>query len=351
MNDTNTTTELTEVEALRAELTQLKADNRLMHEALLANEDRRNWHPKLVDRKKPVSRRGRHVYCYCRVSHLDSVESGLGLDVQVELFQNWWKYKKTHPDFAEMKMGSYGWRGGMVAQYAKALGGHAIPHSEGKGYCDGLFIDLGVSAYSNAFCARPAGKQLDNILRPGDIVVIPKMDRGFRNLRDFANTEAIWRENGVCLVFLSPDVDLSTATGMLTAQVIASVSEFHSALLSERMCETSKSRFIRGFNPNGGKARPGFKRTGKNTTQPYWLERRLIHEILVKTADGWSLNKITDYIEILRSQIEHKKPGLRIVFNPRTQKGYRWTAGMVGRIRENQMKFPMSPLFPHEENN
>src|SRR5678815_2962874 len=96
------------------------------------------------------------AYGYCRVSHEDSTESGLGIDAQKYAISQWWSYQRTLGPFQDVKWATEGWQG---------------ERDEGAANGSGLFIDQSVSAFKHRLIKRPAGGRLADVLKPRDVVV------------------------------------------------------------------------------------------------------------------------------------------------------------------------------------
>ena len=58
-----------------------------------------------------------------------------------------------------------------------------------------VYIEKGVSGGSE-FNSRPQGSTLLEIVKSGDVLIFPKLDRGFRNTRDALNTLHLLKEKG-----------------------------------------------------------------------------------------------------------------------------------------------------------
>lgn len=67
-----------------------------------------------------------------------------------------------------------------------------------------------------------------------DVLVVAKLDRLSRSLTDFGDIVRRSLDDGWSLLVLDPDVDTSTATGRLCANVLASVCEWEGDIISER---------------------------------------------------------------------------------------------------------------------
>ena len=59
-----------------------------------------------------------------------------------------------------------------------------------------VYVEKGVSG-GQEFNSRPEGSKLLASLKSGDIVIFPKLDRGFRNTRDALNVLHELKEKGV----------------------------------------------------------------------------------------------------------------------------------------------------------
>jgi len=110
---------------------------------------------------------------------------------------------------------------GLEAQ-AKAINDYC--HSHGLTLAK-VFRDEAVSASRRPLSQRPQGAKLIGTAGPGDHVVIAKLDRAFRSLRDFATELDRWQQRGVVLHLLDLNIDSSTPVGKLIASVMAAVAE------------------------------------------------------------------------------------------------------------------------------
>ncbi len=87
---------------------------------------------------------------------------------------------------------------------------------------------------SGAGVRLPAREQLLEYARPGDIVVVYKLDRLGRSLRDLVEIVNALGEGGVGLRCLHEAIDTTTAAGKLTFHIFAALSEFETDLIRER---------------------------------------------------------------------------------------------------------------------
>ncbi len=96
---------------------------------------------------------------------------------------------------------------------------------------------------------RVAGHQLFGYLRPGDHVVIAKLDRAFRNLKDCVLVLERFEKMGIKLHVVSMmggALDLSSAMGKFIVHVLAAFAELERSFISERTREGLQHRKKKG---------------------------------------------------------------------------------------------------------
>ncbi|MGW4095069.1 recombinase family protein [Nocardia sp. NPDC004750] len=97
--------------------------------------------------------------------------------------------------------------------------------------CEQIFLDKA----SGKLAARP---ELDKALlvanRPGDQLVVTKLDRLGRTLEHLIDLAADLAGRRVDLVVLDQGIDTSTAVGRMFFQILGAIAEFEHALMSER---------------------------------------------------------------------------------------------------------------------
>ena len=97
--------------------------------------------------------------------------------------------------------------------------------------CVKIFRDEGVSAVA---AERPQFAAALERLRPGDTLVIWKMDRAFRSLIHALNVLEELERRGVEFQSLTDDINTATAMGRFVYQIRNAFSELERALISER---------------------------------------------------------------------------------------------------------------------
>lgn len=102
---------------------------------------------------------------------------------------------------------------------------------------------------SGANMARPELKKLLNSLKKGDEVVIYKLDRIARSLRDLLAIEDRIYQQGATLHTLTEYIDTRSPTGRMIFQILGAVAEFERSLISERTKAGIKAAVERGSKP------------------------------------------------------------------------------------------------------
>lgn len=101
---------------------------------------------------------------------------------------------------------------------------------------------------------RPQLEKMIDQLRKGDVVVVWKLDRLGRSLKDLIELVSSFREKGVEFVSLKDGIDTSTATGRFTFNIFASLAEFEREIIRERTMaglDAARSRGRKGGRPAG----------------------------------------------------------------------------------------------------
>lgn len=155
------------------------------------------------------------TYIYVRVSTLEQAANGASLPQQV----------RTLVAYCEQQ----GWDLGV---------GGTIPG------VPGVFADPGISAWKTSVFVRPGFLSMWERVKPGDRIVCLQMDRMFRSTLDFLRSYEHFVDAEVELRFMHNDMNMSTATGRLTATMFAAMAQFKSDILSERHREATRSKVL-----------------------------------------------------------------------------------------------------------
>lgn len=93
---------------------------------------------------------------------------------------------------------------------------------------------------------RPQLNELLKYVRSGDTVVVWKLDRIGRSIRDLINIVSDFQTKEISFVSLKENIDTSSATGKLIFNIFASLSEFERDIISERTRAGLESARLRG---------------------------------------------------------------------------------------------------------
>lgn len=101
---------------------------------------------------------------------------------------------------------------------------------------------------------RPKLKEMMGQLRKGDVVMVWKLDRLGRSLRDLVNLVAKFQDVGVGFKSLQDNIDTTTPTGKLTFHLFAALAEFERDIISSRTkagLQAARVRGRKGGRPKG----------------------------------------------------------------------------------------------------
>ena len=147
--------------------------------------------------------------------------------------------------------------------------------------CDRTFTD---KMTGTRFDRRELLRMLDTA-RPGDVIVVWRLDRLGRSLKELIETVNMLAERGIELRSLKEQIDTPTPTGRLMFHVIAALAEFERDLISERTqagLEAARARGRRGGRP---KATTKMKPTQLERAKALYAARQnTIAEIMALTG-------------------------------------------------------------------
>lgn len=164
------------------------------------------------------------------------------------------------------------------------------------------FFDPGVSAWKVPLVSRPAAKEMLACVRPGDHIVCFRIDRVFRNVRDFSNMLDFFDREKISLHFCDGmQLDLSTANGRMMAQMMVMTAEWESSMKSERIKAALAAKKARGQLVRVRGMRMVKRHNGKRMVAEFRIsyeDLRIIEQIKdLRDNHGLSFNKISDIIE------------------------------------------------------
>ena len=150
-----------------------------------------------------------------------------------------------------------------------------------------VFVEKGVSGGSE-FNSRPQGSKLLEIVKSGDVLIFPKLDRGFRNTRDALNTLHLLKEKGCSVHSIDLGGDVTgNGVGAIIFTILSAFASFERERIASRISEVKQMRKAQGYFVGG---RRGF---GFNVVDgrkvPNKKEQSLIAEMKKKKANGESM--------------------------------------------------------------
>ena len=99
-----------------------------------------------------------------------------------------------------------------------------------KAGCKKVFTDK----ISGSVAERPGLNQLRDHLRNGDTLVIWRLDRLGRSLKDLLIWSSYLEREGIALKSLQESIDTSSSTGKLVFHIFGALAEFEKSLIQER---------------------------------------------------------------------------------------------------------------------
>ena len=97
--------------------------------------------------------------------------------------------------------------------------------------CDAIYADHGVSGAKRS---RPEFDQAIAALGQGDTLVVWKLDRMSRSLRDLVDIMELLRTRGCHFECITDRIDTTSAMGQFTFHIMAAMAELERSLISER---------------------------------------------------------------------------------------------------------------------
>lgn len=171
---------------------------------------------------------------------------------------------------------------------------------------DAHFVERGVSG-SIPLSERPEGRKLLAAMKPGDIVITPKLDRMFRSALDALNTMGDLRERGVSLHMIDLGGDV-TGNGIakLVFTILAAVAEAERDRIRERVTDVKRDQRQRG-RYLGGTLPFGYARQKDGSLALIPAEQEAIREMAELQAAGRSLRAIAAAMAERGFQMSHNR--------------------------------------------
>jgi len=163
-----------------------------------------------------------------------------------------------------------------------------------------IVVDEDVSG-SVPLSERPAGKPMWDALKAGDMVVVAKLDRGWRSVEDAARCLSTLRAIGVRLKILDFPVDVSTDEGELMFLTFAGFAQYENRLRGRRVREIFAYRKRNGM-PYATIKPFGWVRSGDEYV-PNTEERQIADAAASMREDGMSYGEIARQLALAGRRI------------------------------------------------
>ena len=207
------------------------------------------------------------VFGYARVSTTQQADEGESLDVQ----------QRTIAGYAQMH-------------------GMTIEHT---------FVERGVSG-SKPLGDRPEGAALLAVIKPGDVVITPKLDRMFRSALDALDVLAKMKAAGISLHMIDLGGD-TTGNGVskLVFTILSAVAEAERDRTREQIVEVKRDQRSRGHYL-GGRVPFGWRLSPDSRTLVEVPEQQAaIKRIMELRSEGLSGYKISDALKADGIRLSH----------------------------------------------
>lgn len=203
-----------------------------------------------------------------------------------------------------------------------------------------FYIDESVSGSKVNFADRPAGSRLLKDLKNGDRVLVTKIDRAARNVRDLLGLVERIGKAGASIRFLGQDIDTSGANGRFTLTLLGAVAEMEAAMIGERRKESLAAFKIEGRHavgdaPYGLEAVPNPNGRGL-VLRPHPVEAPALRDAVERLHAGASIMSLADDLGILNTRLS------RVLRNDRL-------AGVLEQTPEGPRLDPAMAVFTFTE--
>lgn len=167
----------------------------------------------------------------------------------------------------------------------------------------GTYTDAGVSG-STPLAERPEGLRLVACVEEGDVIVVTKLDRLFRNFRDLADRMEWAKKRGVSLVLLDLNVDTGTPVGQMLASIVGAVAQFERDRMRERLAETIRLRKAQG-RPVARNAPYGYRLSGPRGNRHFVRSnhQRKWGKVFVELIDGRGMSVRQVWLYLLENRM------------------------------------------------
>jgi site-specific DNA recombinase len=155
------------------------------------------------------------------------------------------------------------------------------------------FSDIDFSAFRGAK-TRPALEELKRRRKEFSAVIVPKLSRFGRSVKDLISLFELFETDGVALIFLDMGLDTSTSQGRLLRHILAAFAEYESDVRGDYFRAAQDARARKGLPPMGWIAF-GYRRV-KGTYEISKPEAEVVRAIFNRYEAGESMLAITRWL-------------------------------------------------------
>ena len=156
-----------------------------------------------------------------------------------------------------------------------------------KAGCEKIFEDK----ISGSKSIRPGLDKLYENIRQGDTVIVWRLDRLGRSLKDLIELVNKLQSKGVSFKSITENIDTSSASGKLIFHIFCSLAEFERSLIKERVTAGLIAAKTRG------------KLLGRRKGISKEAEKKSILAASLYTKNKWSTSQICDELNISRTTL------------------------------------------------
>lgn len=192
-------------------------------------------------------------------------------------------------------------KGESLSLQRRIVEGYAMIHGT---VVDFVFVECGVSG-SKSLAHRPEGAKLLDILKPGDVVITPKLDRMFRSVTDALNVCERLKVGGVSLHMIDLGGDVTgNSVSKLVFTILSAVAEAERDRICERIrdvkaVQKARRRYLGGTVPFG------WRLSGDGGLVTCALEQKAICRMMELRRVGYSLRAIANTLKVAGFNLSH----------------------------------------------
>ena len=165
-----------------------------------------------------------------------------------------------------------------------------------KAGCEKIFVD----EISGTVAKREGLEKAKEILRKGDMLIVWRLDRLGRSIRDLIDWVTLLEEEGIGFKSLQESIDTTTSSGKLVFHIFAALAEFERNLIRERTNAGLAAARARGRL--GGRKKSLGKKERKKVIEMYDRRNHSVKEI----CKMMGITKPTLYAYIREVQVAQK---------------------------------------------